>query len=659
MFVTPPDGIVGRTRINFTIGNINLKKKGLDVVLTSQPGMLQGRDEQELVGIPQNLQVGGAAREATGTELGKILAGHLGHLNVPSKLDNLVILIDTSTSMTFGNRLALIEQQIEKLGPFIPAGTKVSVVQFDKEARTVVNTVTIDNANEFDKKIVRSIEQLDVRGGTRIDKALVAASNQIRSADGYDHEHPERNLIVLITDGDHRPRVLEEYKKVYGLAQGITPFRNAPLVVVGVGTDYNAELVQSIAGFSGGFFFHTSKDNKADIFGKLIPSLIKQITGSDFYIRCDAYESNRVWATDPSIQEVAFRGERQGIHGTQGAHELRGGFLEKPTFISVFDPDNSESVVYFLAGQQDARLCFGSPNEIIIPDDPGRELEIVPLGDLPPELRADAKGNIAKWLEVLAIQKRDLAALYALHKAGIVSDKLYERLNDLLKAHKEDNCRSAETDIGTGHLSIGPGISQIKPSGEESEEGLSSVKDPGFEDKLKDLGKIKIPNELRISSPKIFLPESMIGGHSFVDENHGLTLHSGVLGPLSIEPQNTILPFVQRAVEAYNQAQPAGPIIKFEIEKVLGTGNIIPIGLFNFSNKTTYTIGRNKACDIRVSNESASKRHCEIIKLGDEIIIRDLNSRNGTYVNGNKITEAKLKNGDQVAVGLLVFKVTI
>ncbi|HXE72617.1 MAG TPA: FHA domain-containing protein, partial [Candidatus Nitrosotenuis sp.] len=62
-------------------------------------------------------------------------------------------------------------------------------------------------------------------------------------------------------------------------------------------------------------------------------------------------------------------------------------------------------------------------------------------------------------------------------------------------------------------------------------------------------------------------------------------------------------------------------------------------------------IGREVRCDVMLNNESVSRRHAEVLRLAEGFLLRDLNSRNGTYVNGQRIQEYLLQDGDTVTVG--------
>ena len=71
-------------------------------------------------------------------------------------------------------------------------------------------------------------------------------------------------------------------------------------------------------------------------------------------------------------------------------------------------------------------------------------------------------------------------------------------------------------------------------------------------------------------------------------------------------------------------------------------------------------IGRAEECDLRPLSEEVSRKHCAIIKKDDVLWAKDLRSRNGTFVNGLRISEPKqLADGDLVRVGSLELKVSV
>jgi len=71
-------------------------------------------------------------------------------------------------------------------------------------------------------------------------------------------------------------------------------------------------------------------------------------------------------------------------------------------------------------------------------------------------------------------------------------------------------------------------------------------------------------------------------------------------------------------------------------------------------------IGRGETAHLRPSSDLVSREHCEILASDGSVIIKDLNSRNGTFVNGKQLTKRhKAKSGDSLRVGRLQFEVVI
>ena len=69
-------------------------------------------------------------------------------------------------------------------------------------------------------------------------------------------------------------------------------------------------------------------------------------------------------------------------------------------------------------------------------------------------------------------------------------------------------------------------------------------------------------------------------------------------------------------------------------------------------------IGRDITCDITVNDPLVSRRHCELRREGDEVLLSDLGSSNATFVNAAPVKEVQLRVGDEIAVGNAIFFVT-
>jgi chromosome segregation ATPase len=63
------------------------------------------------------------------------------------------------------------------------------------------------------------------------------------------------------------------------------------------------------------------------------------------------------------------------------------------------------------------------------------------------------------------------------------------------------------------------------------------------------------------------------------------------------------------------------------------------------------TVGRNPGNTLRVNNPSISRRHARFVLQGSEVVLHDLDSSNGSYVNGNRIRSQALVDGDRVRIG--------
>lgn len=77
-----------------------------------------------------------------------------------------------------------------------------------------------------------------------------------------------------------------------------------------------------------------------------------------------------------------------------------------------------------------------------------------------------------------------------------------------------------------------------------------------------------------------------------------------------------------------------------------GTGLIFPV----LPVKATL-LGRNPSAEFPVEDPTVSFEHCQIVPESGSFVIRDLNSTNGTFVNGASVKEHRLQNGDLIQIG--------
>ena len=73
-----------------------------------------------------------------------------------------------------------------------------------------------------------------------------------------------------------------------------------------------------------------------------------------------------------------------------------------------------------------------------------------------------------------------------------------------------------------------------------------------------------------------------------------------------------------------------------------------------------FLIGRSSQCHLRPACPQVSRMHCELILRDDYVAVRDLESRNGTFVNNERVIgERQLVSGDNLGLGMCFFVVVI
>ena len=78
-------------------------------------------------------------------------------------------------------------------------------------------------------------------------------------------------------------------------------------------------------------------------------------------------------------------------------------------------------------------------------------------------------------------------------------------------------------------------------------------------------------------------------------------------------------------------------------------GNIYPLP------EGEFWVGRQAANDLQLDDNAVSRRHCLFVRSGDSCTVKDLDSRNGTFVTGTPVTEQSLAPGDEIRIGGSLF----
>jgi pSer/pThr/pTyr-binding forkhead associated (FHA) protein len=100
------------------------------------------------------------------------------------------------------------------------------------------------------------------------------------------------------------------------------------------------------------------------------------------------------------------------------------------------------------------------------------------------------------------------------------------------------------------------------------------------------------------------------------------------------------------------QASSAGPIEPGRYIEVQGPGERLLVSL----GPGVTHIGRGLAADLRLDDKSVSRRHAMLVHDPAGARILDDRSSNGTFVNGRRVEQADLRNGDELVLGRVVLR---
>ena len=85
---------------------------------------------------------------------------------------------------------------------------------------------------------------------------------------------------------------------------------------------------------------------------------------------------------------------------------------------------------------------------------------------------------------------------------------------------------------------------------------------------------------------------------------------------------------------------------------ILETDESVPDrAAFRLPSGAVKTIGRSTGAEFIVDAPLVSRLHCQLTAAGDRLHVKDLDSTNGTFVNGTRVTSATLQHGDRLKVG--------
>jgi hypothetical protein len=84
----------------------------------------------------------------------------------------------------------------------------------------------------------------------------------------------------------------------------------------------------------------------------------------------------------------------------------------------------------------------------------------------------------------------------------------------------------------------------------------------------------------------------------------------------------------------------------------------IPDARFDLPGGGVYLLGRDKDAHVKILSTSVSRRHARIDATGEDHVLIDLGSANGTQVNGQSVARQPLKDGDLIRMGKVILRYT-
>jgi adenylate cyclase len=91
-------------------------------------------------------------------------------------------------------------------------------------------------------------------------------------------------------------------------------------------------------------------------------------------------------------------------------------------------------------------------------------------------------------------------------------------------------------------------------------------------------------------------------------------------------------------------------VIRWRLQP-LGDGTPVPLAAGH-----PVVLGRGSMCDAQVSHDTVSRHHAELTAEPERVVVRDLGSANGTFVNGRRVRSTELRDGEEIRFGEIAFR---
>ena len=124
--------------------------------------------------------------------------------------------------------------------------------------------------------------------------------------------------------------------------------------------------------------------------------------------------------------------------------------------------------------------------------------------------------------------------------------------------------------------------------------------------------------------------------------------------PQEETPKTTMMSMADVAPKP-EEPKPEPPPKVLYLNRLIGRGGESSLKM---AEGVEYSIGRSPGADMVVDDAQCSGRHAVVILRGDRCTVRDLDSANGTFVNGEQVDQAEIRPGDRLMVGRTEFAIS-
>ena len=674
------------------------------VVITKQGITPVGKNQSDFppgVGGYGQLQAGGPPQARVAVLDAPPQLGGEGERTYP--IGHVVFAIDVSSSMDGGSgspdgstKLKHIQKVIMTLAQSgIPDDTPLTLIVFDDESRTQIEYTTKI------KNFFEAIQDLIPGSNTNITSAFVEAESKFKKHE-VNPDDPQRKFFMLVTDGDHNTPSYDQ-NPIYLQAEKLG-FLNCGGFIVGVGTGYNKNLIQECAsrlGYAG--WCHTPEDKSGiNVFAKNIPAFLDQMRSMDYFVNvvAEGFTGNdfdrRFFSLTPAIIRAMYHktgASHLGIDFLKNPHYVvRTGFQREGYSVGFATPEDLD--------KDNARLflCLQnhSTSNLVFPK---KQIPIYPLEDLPHHGMFEEAQEAKRIRDLILRAQLDIEYFLCLNEGDANAFDEFDKRNpdfvnpdesvvisqNLRNQHRGDEDEQfTRTSVSNAGSSL---TSQTIADWRPSQAGTVSDVNAQRQKKPTDASYNGHSGPLHSNLDEADPPSQDTGnqsqdGQGFDPQHSGHFLGPLDLRPIDVDEHGNVPPFKGGNVTMYNEAgpiangDPNAPVNgappaggkKGVYHKLDNSWGIEVLGgerdlQFNDKlkfNSASISIGRGLDNHIIIDIGAVSRNHCILGREGDDYYINDLNSRNGTYVNGKRINgRVKLNNGDQVKMCDLFFLVHI